>query len=132
MATTGIRVNRAQLILRLQDKREQIEGDKIKAAAERDRREKKDRIDIIAKLSKRLSALKKGLDDPHKGFKYYNGSASAAPIVSAKERAQELKEQIEKSQIPIDRAIRVFEMSSDETVTLGPRIISDLGLTNYL
>ena len=132
MATTGIRVNRAQLILRLRDQREQIEQNKIKAATERDRYNKKERINLITRLSKRLSALKKGLADPDRGRHAGYYTPAEAPIVSAKEKAQELTAQIEAAQIPIDRAIRVFEMSPDETITLGPRIISDLGLTNYL
>jgi len=136
MAVTGIKVNRLQLIDRLNSQIVSATTEVYEAEARKRAAVTQNRKELIVRLAFRLKELRGGREDPgsdntgvyHYGrYNNYDTTTLYKPPTKA-ERTATIESAIE----PIKRAIRIFEMSDEDTVTLGPKLIQDLGLGEYL
>lgn len=129
MSGAGIGIDRRQLIQRMKDAKEeavvQYEKDVKKRKAEAIERHKK----TIKEKTEELARLKADGPNPEREhYQNYYGSWNTRANTSENTYADQLKATLEN----IDKAIRTFEMGTEDTVRLGPRLIQDLGLGRYL
>ena len=133
MATqVGLIVDRDELITRLKEAKAEL----MEKYEERHKKWAKDveadRVARLADLEKRVKAMKAGKEDP--GQVYRSPQSSYSHIhrdFRGGLQEPSINAVLEDSK-QIDRAIRIFSMSTEQNIRLGPKMVSDLQLGRFL